>query len=236
MLTIITVILNDKKGLERTLNSLINEDKNKYEHLLIDGGSNDGTVEYIKTRVDRIDSFISQPDNGIYDAMNKGIKLASGDIISFLNAGDLALDGYVSCAEKCIFGIDYCYSGIKISGKNLSSFIPKKISSRTEFLQAMPFPHPGLFVKKYLFYEIGFFDVNKKITADHEWIVRLINANKNGFRIELESVKFHLDGLSLSFKTPIEMFETALLNKRGRFHAFIRMLYGMAVVLKYKFL
>ena len=236
MLTIITVILNDRDGLEKTLNSLISENKNNYEHILIDGGSNDGTIEYIKTKIDRIDSFISEPDKGIYDAMNKGVKLASGNIISFLNAGDLALNGYVSCAENCQSGVDYCYSGIIISGKNLTSYIPKKISSKTEFLQAMPFPHPGLFVKKYLFYEIGFFNLNKKITADHEWIVRLINANKNGIQIDLESVKFHLDGLSLSFKTPIEMFETALLNKRGRFHAFIRMLYGFAVVLKYKFL
>jgi glycosyltransferase involved in cell wall biosynthesis len=236
MLSIITVVLNDRDGLEKTLNSLMNEDKNNYEHILIDGGSVDGTVEYIKTRFDRIDCLVSEPDKGIYDAMNKGVGLASGAVISFLNAGDLALNGYVSCAEKCTSGIDYCYSGIKISGKSLKSFIPKKISSRTEFLQSMPFPHPGLFAKKDLFYEIGFFNLNKKITADHEWVVRLINADKNGIQIEQESVKFQLDGLSLSYRTPIEMFQTALVNKRGKFHAFVRMLYGMVAVLKYKLL
>lgn len=236
MLSIITVVLNDKVGLEQTLNSLINEDKKKYEHIIIDGGSIDGTFEYIKSTNERIDLYISEPDKGIYDAMNKGVMLASGDVISFLNAGDLALNGYVSFAGKCQFDIDFIYSGIKISGKRMTSFIPKKFTHNTEFLQAMPFPHPGLFVKKYLFLEIGLFDLNKKITADHEWIVRLIIANKRGLRIESESVQFHLDGLSLSFKTSKEMFDTAISNKRGRFHAFLRMLYGMIVVLKYKLL
>lgn len=236
MLSIITVVLNDKVGLEQTLNSLINEDKKDYEHIIIDGGSVDGTVEFIKSIDERIDLYISEPDKGIYDAMNKGVMLARGDVISFLNAGDLALNGYISFAEKCLPNIDYIYSGIKISGNRMTSFIPKQFTSNSEFLQVMPFPHPGLFVKKNLFYEIGLFDLNKKITADHEWIVRLIIANKRGLLIDSESVQFHLDGLSLSFQSPKEMFYTAISNKRGRFHAYLRMLYGMIAVLKYKLL
>ena len=88
MLSIITVVLNDKVGLEQTLNSLINEDKKKYEHIIIDGGSIDGTFEYIKSTNERIDLYISEPDKGIYDAMNKGIDVAKGDLITFMNSGD----------------------------------------------------------------------------------------------------------------------------------------------------
>ena len=89
LISIITVVFNDKYGLEETILSVLSQTSENIEYIIIDGGSNDGTVDVIKKYEKSIDKWISEPDNGIYDAMNKGIALASGGFINFMNAGDV---------------------------------------------------------------------------------------------------------------------------------------------------
>ena len=112
--SIITVTYQDSIGLRRTLKSLAKLSKKNYEHIIIDGGSKDKTLEVIRENSALIDRWVSEPDQGIYDAMNKGLRLVNDkdNIVSFLNAGDLALDNYFEDPKRCFLdnqNINYCY-------------------------------------------------------------------------------------------------------------------------------
>lgn len=236
-LSIITVVLNDKIGIFETLTSLKRFDKESYEHVVIDGGSTDGTLDVLKSFSNRVDVLISESDKGIYDAMNKGVLRASESIICFLNAGDVALDGYIDHPVRMFSknsSIDYCYGGVLLHGKRDKVYLPRVISATSEYLQAMPFPHPSLFVKKKLFNKIGYFDLSKKITADHEWIVRMILFKAKGVVINHSVVKFSLDGASLSHYTSFEMYQTAVKYGRNRYKAGFYCLYSLLAFVKYK--
>ena len=93
--TIITVTYNCKNDIEETIKSVLNQDYENLEYIVIDGNSNDGTVDVIKKYQNRISDFISEPDNGIYDAMNKGLKIATGQWINFMNSGDTFNNNHV---------------------------------------------------------------------------------------------------------------------------------------------
>ena len=221
--SVITVTYQDGAGLIKTLESLSNLKKIAFEHIVIDGGSTDQTKEIINRHSNQIDTWISEPDKGIYDAMNKGLDLVSNqnNIVSFLNAGDVALSNYFD--EPNFFfsnnsNLDYCYGGVVLLGKKKENiYMPKLLTKNTDFLQSMPFPHPALFVKKQIFLKVGYFDLTKKITADHEWIVRLIKSGAKGKKMDNCVVKFKLGGQSLKFSAQIEVFKTAIKNKRNLF-------------------
>lgn len=219
--SVITVTYQNELGLEKTLKSLSRFNKNFYELIVVDGGSKDKTLQVIKENNSLIDRWVSEPDKGIYDAMNKGLNLVSdkNSIVSFLNSGDIALKSYFEEAKKCFSknkNIDYCYGGIVLVGKKKQSiYIPKVFNDKSEYLQRMPFPHPTLFVKKNIFLKIGNFDLNKKITADHEWCVRLIKSGAKGVRFSNSIVKFELGGASLKLRAQFEVFQTALKYNRN---------------------
>ena len=112
--SIITINYNNKDGLEKTILSVINQTCQDFEYIIIDGGSTDGSVDVIKKYADRIDYWVSEPDKGIYNAMNKGIIKAKGEYLNFMNSGDCFYDNEVlsnvyqngMCSEM-IVGKDY---------------------------------------------------------------------------------------------------------------------------------
>lgn len=219
--SVITVTYQNDIGLQKTLSSLSKLEKNIYEHIIIDGGSKDKTLEVIRENSALIDRWVSEPDQGIYDAMNKGLRLVNNEnnIVSFLNAGDLALNNYFEDPKKCFLenqNINYCYGGVILAGKKKESiYLPKIFDKKSEYLQRMVFPHPALFVKKNIFLKIGDFNLNKKITADHEWCVRLIKSGVKGKRFDSPAVKFKLGGASLKLSAQFEVFRTALQYNRN---------------------
>jgi len=218
---VITVTYQDHLSLIKTLKSLSKFNKHLYELIIIDGGSKDKTLEVIRENSALIDKWVSEPDKGIFDAMNKGLKLVNDkdNIVSFLNAGDLALNNYFEDPKRCFLenrNINYCYGGIILVGKKKESiYLPKNFDKNSEYLQRMVFPHPALFVKKNIFLKIGYFNVNKKITADHEWCVRLIKSGVKGKRFDSPVVKFKLGGASLKLSAQFEAFQTAIQYKRN---------------------
>lgn len=238
-LSIITVVYNDGNGLKKTLDSLAKQVNKNFEHIVIDGNSSHENLEVIYQNIDKIDFFITEPDEGIYDAMNKGIKNTSGEFISFLNAGDEALPNYTKiCIDFFTENqdLDYCYSSIIMTSNNRTTLYHPRDKYK-DFLQRMPFPHPGLFVKKSLFKKVGCFNLKKQITADHEWVVRMLLSNAKGAKSDAINpvVNFKLDGVSLSFKTAIEMKETAIFFGRSWIIANLKMLRSFLVVAYYKF-
>jgi glycosyltransferase involved in cell wall biosynthesis len=172
-LSIITVVLNGERYLERTIKSVISQDFNDYEYIVIDGGSSDGTLNIIKHYEGFIDYWVSEPDKGIYDAMNKGISLASGDFIGLINADDYYENDAFEKVSKL------CEKGAIVYGDMVTHF-----ESGDTFTHKIPIPknkenvrhsavHPTVFVSSDLYRLNGTFNTKFKLSADYDLLIRM---------------------------------------------------------------
>jgi len=178
LISIITVTYNGVRYLEETIQSVINQTYDNVEYIIIDGGSTDGTLDIIKKYQDKIDYWVSERDNGISDAFNKGVQVAKGDYINFQGDGD----GFVSsdALEKVFRDInpdeDIFVSAriqrVDVDGEEM--FTSKHIErfDRKSLLFRMPMPHQGLFTHKSYFEKYGAFDVNNIFSMDYEHLLR----------------------------------------------------------------
>ena len=183
-ISIITVCYNSAKTIEDTLKSVANQKDINVEHILIDGASKDGTQQIIR-QYDSVTMLVSEPDKGIYDAMNKGIALATGDVIGTLNADDFYMYDHVLSNVAKIFldpNIEACYGDlVYVSEANTDQ--PVRFWKSTDYKHGlfkagwMP-AHPTFFVRKSVYERLGNFDLNYKIAADFELLFRFIEKNK----------------------------------------------------------
>ena len=183
--TIITVSYNAADTIESTINSVLTQDYNNLEYIIIDGNSSDGTKQIIEKYSDRINKWISEKDNGIYDAMNKGIQLATGDIIGILNADDLYSNNQVITNIVNQFknvDTDALYGDLKYVLKNdISKTIRYwKSGEYTDgkFLNGWMPPHPTFFVRKNIYNQLGLYRTDMPSAADYELMLRYIHVNK----------------------------------------------------------
>lgn len=204
-ISVVTVCLNDKQKLEKTILNVLGQDYKNKEFIIIDGGSSDGTTEVIKKYEPHIHYWVSEKDNGIYDAMNKGIKVATGDYIYFLNAGDLIYGSHVfkKMAEiiknneniGIIYGLAECFSK-----EDAISYISGAKINRGDLWKGMPVCHQSIFFKKELFNIIGFYNTKFKSRADYELLLRFFyNQKKHGLGgcfVDMPICKFNLYGYS----------------------------------------
>ena len=181
--SIITVCYNSANTIEHTIRSVLKQRKTgvKLEYIVVDGASNDGTIDIIKKFEDEITIFISEPDSGVYDAMNKGIRLASGDIIGFLNSDDLyshgkVIDRIITIFEK--YNCDSVYGDVVYVDRNNISKIIRcwKSCSYEEglFRKGWHPPHPAFFVKREIYEKYGKFRLDFEIAADYELMLRFL--------------------------------------------------------------
>lgn len=202
-ITIITVVYNRKVTIEQTIWSVLYQTYKDIEYIIIDGGSNDGTVDIIKKYSDKINYWISEKDSGIYNAMNKGILKATGDYIEFLNSDDALVDEYV--IENIVK---------KIKEKNLPDIFSSSIwlvdekkkkqwllkTSNIECLRkGKPIPHPGVFMKvdvlkKYMFNE------KYTIVSDFELLLKCVLDNKTFCFENYPTVFFSNEGISSKYE------------------------------------
>ena len=183
MITIITITLNSSRTIRDTLKSV--QDQNyPVEHIIIDGASSDDTIEIVKS-FPHVKTVVSEPDCGIYDAMNKGIRMASGDIIGFLNSDDFYPDNEILSKVAKIFSLydmDSCYGDLQYVDKYDTSKIIRYWKSgtfnRKNFFNGWMPPHPTFFVKKQVFENYAPFDVELKRSADYELMLRLLLKHK----------------------------------------------------------
>lgn len=198
-LSVITINFNNKDGLERTIRSVIAQTFTDYEYIVIDGGSTDGSVEIIKKYASGITYSVSEKDGGIYNAQNKGIKVAKGEYCLFLNSGDFLVDKKVlnnvfskNHSEDILYGnmmIDWGNKKVTL-GK-----MPDAISLYHMYTDTLW--HPVSFIKKQLFEKYGNYDERYKIVADYEFFFRSIIVNKVTVRHIASTVsQFSIDGLS----------------------------------------
>ena len=174
LLSIITVNFNDKPGLQKTFDSVFNQTFRDFEYIVIDGGSNDGSKELIEEKSKHISFSVSEPDRGIYDAMNKGIGKARGEYLLFLNSGDYLCDGFV--LEKVFsqeLKHDIIYGDIiwDTDGVKTEYVFPDTISFEY-FARHNYLPHQGTFIRRSLFTSIGPYEEDYKIIAD--WVFFLL--------------------------------------------------------------
>lgn len=181
-ISVITVCLNAQETIEETLLSILNQSYKNIELIVIDGGSTDSTLEIINQYKDKITYLVSEPDNGIYDAMNKGIKIATGDFIYFLNADDSLYNNQV--LEKVVSVISKT-SGVKILFgdanyvlKNKQKTVNFKNIKNNFSLIFNNICHQSIFYHKSLFDELGGFSNEFKIYADWDFNINSLVKNK----------------------------------------------------------
>jgi len=204
-ISVITVCFNSKKTIENTIKSVIGQSYSDIEYIVIDGGSTDGTVDLIKRYKEKISIIKSEPDKGIYDAINKGISLASGKIISILHSNDIFYDEQTLTKVHKYFN-DHSDLKVLLSDiafkKNLMKKNTLRYYSSKSFKPWMlrigfsP-PHTSSFITKQTYEKIGFYDTSFKIAGDFEFFIRCFLKERTSYMISNQcSVIMSPGGLS----------------------------------------
>lgn len=182
-ISVITVTYNAESTIEETIKSVISQNYSNLEYIIIDGKSTDNTIPVINSYHNVIDYFISEQDNGIYDAMNKGIKIASGECTIFMNAGDKfynnqvlhSIDSFI----KELNSYNVIYGSTKIHYP-FGTYIVKP-DDINKLTRCMPFCHQSVFVRTELLKQI-MFDSNLTIVGDHNLLLKIYKINNEGFK------------------------------------------------------
>jgi len=200
-ISIITISYNAKVTIEKTLKSVATQSFKNIEHIIVDGGSKDGTLEICKN-YHHIAKIISEPDKGVYDAFNKGLKIANGEIIGFLNSDDIfydenslktIVDGFDKNIDA-VFGNLKFYNNKKITRKWIS-----KPFKKGAFKKAWMPPHPTFYCRKSIYNEHGFYNDSFKIAGDFELMLRFIELYKIKTKfINKNLIKMKAGGISNS--------------------------------------
>jgi glycosyltransferase len=187
-ISIITATFNAEKTVETAIKSVLQQTYTDIEYIIVDGGSTDRTLSIIERYKNNIHHLISEPDQGIYDALNKGISLATGQIIAFLHADDLYVNDGVIAAVAKAFAQNTCdavYGDLEyVQFQNPNKVIRywKSQVFKPSLLKTgwMP-PHPTLFVRKSIYDTIGHFNLHYKIAADYDFVLRLFSKKEYTF-------------------------------------------------------
>lgn len=235
LITVITVVLNGAKHLEETILSVLNQTYNNVEYIVIDGGSTDGTLDIIRKYEHAIDYWVSEKDEGIYDAMNKGIQVSTGHVLGFPNADDeyypeVLEDVVTLCQTYPNFGyaygpVDLCDETGMVYGRHTPSSEDKIFSRR---FREMPFFQLSFFSSRQLLKKNGLFDLQYKICADYDLVLRILGNQFHGFMLSRSAGKFRRGGKSdgiasfREFRRVLENHNAPAINRH--FHVYCAML------------
>lgn len=246
-LSIITITYNCEKTIVKCLDSMISQTYDNIEYIIVDGGSTDQTLKIVESYSKIIDKLISEPDEGIYDALNKGIRISTGDVIGFLHSDDVFANNKI--LENIMrvfisFDTDVVYGDIEIL-KDLNDLKPKRKWISKKFhpsllaLGWMP-AHTSLFVKTSLYSKFGYFNTSFSISGDYDFILRIFkNREVNSYYMNETIVKM-LDGgvsnknFSSFMLKSIEDFRALKINKI-RFPFFALLAKKISKITQFKF-
>ncbi|GAB3513168.1 glycosyltransferase family 2 protein [Spirosoma knui] len=203
VLSIITINLNNKTGLETTIRSVLNQSFKAFEFLIIDGASEDGSVQLIETYSNQLTYWVSEKDQGIYHAMNKGIRRAKGTYCLFLNSGDWLIDGSVLGKVFCVKQTaDLLIGRCRVSKGNEQVYVTKLPETLTlKSFIGNTLPHQATFIKTALFTQFGCYDEKYRIHSDYAfWIRSVIVGNCSTAALDVLVADYNLDGISSSIE------------------------------------
>lgn len=227
LLSVITVVFNGEQFIEETIKSVLFQDYDNVEYIIIDGKSTDQTVSLIKKYESCIDYWVSEPDQGLYDAMNKGIYLSQGDIIGIINSDDFyepnAFQKVVSIYQRWRYRVDEMIvitgSLYKVDESNDIKFIIKRdktyLNKRIDW--GMPLNHPSTFITRKLYRKVGAFSATFKICGDYDLIYRIFHfqSKVEFFFIDDVLATMRLNGISDKLTTVItRSWEHYLVRKK----------------------
>jgi glycosyltransferase involved in cell wall biosynthesis len=202
--SIITVSFNSIKTISDTIDSVLSQTYTNIEYIILDGSSTDGTVELVNSYGSRISKFISEPDKGIYDAINKGIHLATGSIIGILNSDDFFYNNEVVEKVAALFSeseIDAVFGDAQfvdpIKTSKVVRYYSSKLFNPGKFKFGYMPAHPSFYVKKELFERLGYYKADYKIAADFELLVRFLYINKIQYKyLNMPFISMRTGGIS----------------------------------------
>ena len=207
--SIITVCYNRKATITQSINSVLDQDYPNIEYIIIDGNSSDGTQSIIESYSDKIAHYISEPDKGMYDAINKGLKLATGDIIGLMHSDDTFYDNSVVSKIVNTFlmssNADAVYGdGIYVTNDAEERIIRNRIGGQYNFEKIksgwLPL-HPTVYIKKSIIEKYGYYSLDFKIASDTEFLLRYLFKHKiNIVYMNEYVVKMKMGGLSTDYK------------------------------------
>ncbi len=194
--TVVTVVLNAVGVIDRTLKSVIAQDYPNLQYIVVDGCSNDGTLELLKKYGDKIDKLISERDGGIYEAMNKGTSVATGEWILFMNAGDLFVDSSVITRVFSVRDWEECdvVYGDGIFSNNIRR-LKERAPDQVTLTDGNGFSHQSTFIRTAVQRKYGF-DVDERIAADYDLFLRLYKDKKVFRRVDVVISEFFIGGFS----------------------------------------
>ena len=199
LLSVITVVYNNVEHIERTILSIVNQTYSAIEYIVIDGGSTDGTLEILNRFKKNIAVLISEPDNGIYDAMNKGLKMATGEYVVFMNSGD---EFYDNSTVKQIFktseNADIYYGETEMLDENLVNMGTRRHQAPLQlklesFKYGMSVSHQAILIKKNI---VKNYDAKYQLSADIDWILDAIVKADKIVNTQIVIAKYLMGGLS----------------------------------------
>lgn len=226
LVTVITVVRNAEKALEKTISSVLNQTYENIEYIIIDGGSTDGTLDIIRKYDDRVDYWLSEPDQGISDAFNKGVRASSGEFIGLLNADDWLSQDQVEQGVKALqaSSADYVFGDLLLhdeEGRILYRIKGDPDYARLIHSKMPELNHPTVLARKKAYQRIGLFDTNYRYAMDYEWLLRLHAQGGTGMYVKEISAHMGLGGASDSFyrKALKEVRNIAVRYGQNRFRA-----------------
>ena len=203
-ISIITVSFNSAGHIEDAVKSVLSQDHDDIEYIVVDGASTDGTQDILKKYDGSISKWISEPDKGIYDAMNKGIKMAAGEVVGMLNSDDFYYDDHVlsKVAEAfedeevdAVYG-DLIFVAPENLGRTVRTYSSRKWSPEKFAKGYMP-AHPTFFVRRKFYEKYGLFETDYRIAADYELLIRFLYVHKLRYRyLPMKMVKMRKGGVS----------------------------------------
>ena len=243
LISIVTICYNSKTSLSRTIDSVVTQEFLDYEYIIVDGGSNDGSVDLIASYGGAISKLISEPDRGIYHAMNKGLSLASGSYVHFLNAGDTFLSNSIlsQIGKFLLKGPTLLMSQVvaldPVTGDR--GILPKKFGqSAARDLFKSAYCHQAAFLRRDAYLQVGGFDESFPHFADFKAIYTVKN-NPQFDCIEraIPIVEFPLDGASSNWRRAPELFleQERLLTSLGEGTGRVLLILGLIRAYMYKF-
>ena len=223
-ISIVTIAFNSAATIEETIRSVLNQDYDNLEYIIIDGASTDATMDIVRRFSDRIAHIVSEPDHGISDAFNKGIALASGDIIGLINSDDSLLPGALSRLAEHFDGTTDVYRG------NVLTWNPSSGAMFRE-VPAMRFPvipihvkvaHQGTFITPEAYRKFGTYDTSIRYPMDLELLRRFYRLGARMKRVDIDIARYRFGGATSDsiFRKRNDYMRLVLLNGGNRLHAY----------------